>query len=331
VTVLVTGGAGYIGAHTVRALRSSGRKVVVLDTLERGNREAVIDAELIVGDVADQGLVAKICGDKGVSSVIHFAAYKAVGESMLEPEKYWNNNVASTEKMLDVLTEQRVDKFVFSSSAAVYGTPLSMPVTESDPTKPESVYAETKLAVEKLLGAFSQNTDCRLRSVSLRYFNAAGASKDNRIGEDWSSSQNLVPQVMRALLDKDFKLEIFGNDYPTPDGTGVRDYIHVEDLAVAHVKALDYLESGGETLVCNIGTGSGTSVMQVIDLAEKISRKKVPYRIAARRAGDPISVFADARLAEKKLGWKAARGLPEIIESAYEWHRAHPNGYRRGN
>ena len=330
-TVLVTGGAGYIGAHTVRALRDSGKKVVVLDTLERGNREAVIDAELIIGDVADQSLVAKICRENGISSVIHFAAYKAVGESMVEPEKYWSNNVAATEKMLDVLTDQRVDKFVFSSSAAVYGTPSSTPVTENNPTNPESVYAETKLAVEKLLGSLSQNTGHRLRSVSLRYFNAAGASKDNKIGEDWSSSQNLVPRVMRALLEKDFKLEIFGDDYPTPDGTCVRDYIHVEDLADAHARALDYLDSGGETLVCNIGTGSGTSVMQLIDLAEKIAGQKVPYRIAGRRAGDPVSVFADVSLAEKKLGWKATRELSAIIESAYNWHRTHPNGYRRKN
>ena len=321
-TVLVTGGAGYIGAHTVRALRAADRKVVVLDTLDRGNREAVVDAELIVGDTADQRLVAKICKDFKISSVIHFAAYKAVGESMLKPEMYWSNNVASTEKLLAVLAEHKVDKFVFSSSAAVYGTPKSVPVTESASTAPESVYAETKLAVEKYLSTLTRN------SVSLRYFNAAGASSDNKIGEDWSASQNLIPQVMRALLDSAFKFEIYGNDYATPDGTCIRDYIHVEDLATAHLKALEYLESGGKLLVCNIGTGQGTSVTQLIDLAEKIAKRKVPLTVAARRPGDPVSVYADASLADRTLGWKATRSLHNILESAYAWHSTHPNGYR---
>lgn len=327
-TVLVTGGAGYIGAHTVRVLRANGRNVVVLDTLERGNREAVVDAELIVGDIADQELVGKICKEYSVASVVHFAAYKAVGESMAKPEMYWSNNVASTEKLLAVLADNKVDKFVFSSSAAVYGTPKSVPVTESMPTVPESVYAETKLAVEKFLGTLATNASRPINSVSLRYFNAAGASSDNKIGEDWSSSQNLLPRVMRALLDSGFKFEIYGNDYATPDGTCIRDYIHVEDLAVAHLKALEYLETGGKTLVCNIGTGHGTSVMQLIDLAEKIAKRKVPYTVSARRPGDPVSVYADATLANKTLNWRATKSLQQIVDSAYAWHSTHPNGYR---
>ena len=328
-TVLVTGGAGYIGAHTVRALCGAKRRVIVLDTLERGNREAVVDAELVVGDIADQELVGKICRDHKITSVIHFAAYKAVGESMLKPEMYWSNNVASTEKLLAVLTEQKVDKFVFSSSAAVYGTPKSAPVTEAMPTVPESVYAETKLAVEKFLGTLALNSTQPINSVSLRYFNAAGASSDNKIGEDWSSSQNLLPRVMRALLDTAFKFEIYGNDYDTPDGTCIRDYIHVEDLATAHLKALEYLESGGKTLACNIGTGHGTSVMQLIDLTEKIAKRKVPFTVAARRPGDPVSVYADATLANKTLSWQATKSLQQIVESAYAWHSTHPNGYRQ--
>ena len=327
-TVLVTGGAGYIGAHTVRALRANGRNVVVLDTLERGNREAVVDAELIVGDIADQELVGRICRDHKVASVVHFAAYKAVGESMAKPEMYWSNNVASTEKLLAVLAENKVDKFVFSSSAAVYGTPKSVPVTETMPTMPESVYAETKLAVEKYLGSLADRTTQPINSVSLRYFNAAGASSDNKIGEDWSSSQNLLPRVMRALLDDTFEFEIYGNDYATPDGTCIRDYIHVEDLAVAHLKALEYLETGGNTLVCNIGTGHGTSVMQLIDLAEKIAKRKMPYTVSARRPGDPVSVYADATLANKTLNWRATKSLQQIVDSAYAWHSTHPNGYR---
>ena len=328
-TVLVTGGAGYIGAHTVRALCGAKRRVIVLDTLERGNREAVIDAELVVGDIADQELVGKICRDHKITSVIHFAAYKAVGESMIKPEMYWSNNVASTEKLLAVLAEQKVDKFVFSSSAAVYGTPKSAPVTEAMPTVPESVYAETKLAVEKFLGTLALNSTQPINSVSLRYFNAAGASSDNKIGEDWSSSQNLLPRVMRALLDTAFKFEIYGNDYDTPDGTCIRDYIHVEDLATAHLKALEYLESGGKTLACNIGTGHGTSVMQLIDLTEKIAKRKVPFTVAARRPGDPVSVYADATLANKTLSWQATKSLQQIVESAYAWHSTHPNGYRQ--
>ena len=328
-TVLVTGGAGYIGAHTVRALCGAKRRVIVLDTLERGNREAVVDAELVVGDIADQELVGKICRDHKITSVIHFAAYKAVGESMIKPEMYWSNNVASTEKLLAVLAEQKVDKFVFSSSAAVYGTPKSAPVTEAMPTVPESVYAETKLAVEKFLGTLALNSTQPINSVSLRYFNAAGASSDNKIGEDWSSSQNLLPRVMRALLDTAFKFEIYGNDYDTPDGTCIRDYIHVEDLATAHLKALEYLESGGKTLACNIGTGHGTSVMQLMDLTEKIAKRKVPYTVAARRPGDPVSVYADATLANKTLSWQATKSLQQIVESAYAWHSTHPNGYRQ--
>ena len=327
-TILVTGGAGYIGAHTVRALREASREVVVLDTLERGNREAVIDAKLIVGDIADDALVAKICADYKVDGVVHFAAYKAVGESMTHPEMYWNNNVASTKKLLATLQRLNIKRFVFSSSAAVYGTPKTAPVNESAPTEPESVYAETKLAVENELTDLAKSSNGAMNSVSLRYFNAAGASGDNKIGEDWSTSQNLVPQVMRALIDKSFKLKIFGNDYPTADGTCIRDYIHVEDLAVAHVKALEYLENGGAITVCNIGTGQGTSVLQLIEMTSKVAKQTVPYEIAARRAGDPVNVYADVTMARKILGWQSTRDLQSIIESAYKWHSTHPNGYR---
>ena len=327
-TILVTGGAGYIGAHTVRALRDASREVVVLDTLERGNREAVIDAKLIVGDVSDDALVAKICADYKIDGVVHFAAYKAVGESMTHPEMYWNNNVASTKKLLATLQRLNIKRFVFSSSAAVYGTPKTAPVNESAPTVPESVYAETKLAIENELTDLAKSSNSAMSSVSLRYFNAAGASSDNKIGEDWSTSQNLVPQVMRALIDKSFKLKIFGNDYPTADGTCIRDYIHVEDLAAAHVKALEYLENGGETTVCNIGTGQGTSVLQLIEITSQVAKQTVPYEIAARRAGDPVNVYADVAMAKKVLGWQSKRDLQSIIESAYKWHSTHPNGYR---
>lgn len=324
-TTLVTGGAGYIGAHTVRALQKASRDVVVLDTLERGNKKAVIDAELIVGDIADQKLVAKICRKYKITDVVHFAAYKSVGESMTHPMKYWQNNVSSTIKLLETLISENVHRFVFSSSASVYGTPASSPTSENEPTKPESTYAETKLAIENILKSLSVSG---LTSVSLRYFNAAGASEDNKIGEDWTTSQNLIPRAMRALLDERFKLEVFGDNYPTPDGTCVRDYIHVEDLAIAHVKALEYLESGGKTVACNIGTGKGTSVKQVLEMAAEVANQKVPHSIGARRDGDPVSVFADATLARQILDWQATHDLRSIIESAYNWHSTHPNGYR---
>ena len=323
-TTLVTGGAGYIGAHTVRELRARGREVVVLDTLERGNEEAVIGAKLIVGDIADERLVTKICHKYEITEVVHFAAYKAVGESMTHPMMYWHNNVSGTISLLDTLIAQGVLRFVFSSSAAVYGTPKTFPVTESEPLAPESVYAETKLAVEKILASLSTNG---MRSVSLRYFNAAGASSDNKIGEDWLTSQNLVPRVMRALLDESFQLEVFGNDYPTLDGSCIRDYIHVEDLALAHVKALEYLERGGKTFVCNVGTGLGTSVFQVLDMATQVAQCSVPHTIGARRDGDPVSVYADPTLVRSVLDWKALHDLRDIVESAWNWHRTHPNGY----
>ncbi len=324
-TTLVTGGAGYIGAHTVRALRQTSRDVVVLDTLERGNKEAVIDADLVVGDIADKNLVAEICHKYKITEVVHFAAYKAVGESMTQPKMYWQNNVDGTVALLDTLIEHGVDRFVFSSSAAVYGTPKSVPVTENEPTMPESVYAETKLAVENILSSPERSA---IKSVSLRYFNAAGASSDNKIGEDWLASQNLVPRVMRALLDQAFHFEVFGDDYPTRDGTCIRDYIHVEDLALAHIKALDYLEHGGKTMICNVGTGEGTSVKQLIEMATKVAQRAVPYTIGARRDGDPVSVYADTRLANSVLDWRATHDLQSIIESAFNWHRTHLTGYR---
>ena len=324
-TTLVTGGAGYIGAHTVRALKNASRDVVVLDTLERGNKQAVMDANLIIGDIADQRLVAKICRKYKITSVVHFAAYKAVGESMTHPMKYWQNNVSSTLKLLETLQAHDISRFVFSSSASVYGTPKTSPTTENEPTNPESVYAETKLAVENILRSLAIDG---LNSVSLRYFNAAGASSDNKIGEDWTTSQNLIPRVMRALLDDKFKFEVFGNDYATPDGTCIRDYIHVEDLAVAHVKALEYLESYGKTTVCNIGTGKGTSVKQLLEMTAVVAKREVPHTIGARREGDPVSVYADVTLANKVLGWHATQDLQSIIQSAFTWHSTHPNGFR---
>ncbi len=323
-TVLVTGGAGYIGSHTVRALRRHGRDVVVLDTLELGHRWSIPAVPLVVGDTADGDLVTRVVAEHDVDSVIHFAAYKAAGESMAHPEKYFANNSAGALRLLTALQQAGVDRFVFSSTAAVYGTPDEVPVREDAPLHPESPYGESKLMVERMLHWF--DVAHGLRSVSLRYFNAAGASMDGDLGEDWTITLNLVPIVMKATLEKRPPLEVFGTDYPTPDGTAVRDYIHVDDLADAHVKALDYLDRGEPTTVFNLGTGLGSSVKEVIDMTERVSGVRVPRTYAPRRAGDPVQVFADNTRAREVLGWRPMFGLEEIVESAWRWHSAHPDG-----
>lgn len=322
-TVLVTGGAGYIGSHTVRALRDTGRDVVVLDSLELGHRDAVVDAPLVVGDIRDRDLVTAICNDHGVTQLVHFAAYKAVGESMEQPAKYWRNNVSATVELIEASLASGVHDFVFSSSCSVNGTPETVPVTETAPIHPESVYAESKAMVERMLYWYSKTS--ALRSASLRYFNAAGASFDGRIGEDWAYSQNLVPLAMKALLLEDRRLSVFGNDYDTPDGTCIRDYIHVVDLADAHVKALTYLGTGDKTITVNLGTGIGSSVLDVINAASDAAQESVPYDIAPRRLGDPVSTYADPALAKVTLGWRPQYGLKEIVDSAYAWHRSQVN------
>ncbi|MEO5973812.1 MAG: UDP-glucose 4-epimerase GalE [Ilumatobacteraceae bacterium] len=316
-TVLVTGGAGYIGSHTVRRLVKHQRDVVVLDSLEFGDKNRVFDVPLFVGDVADSRIIDKICRKYDISEVIHFAAYKAVGESMEQPLRYYNNNVSGTIALVLALLSNGVNRFVFSSSAAVYGTPTTVPISEDADLHPESVYAETKVVVEKFLASCSA---VGLRSVCLRYFNAAGASSDASIGEDWSMSQNLVPLIMKAMLGQSDIFSLNGIDYPTPDGTCIRDYIHVEDLADAHTKALEYLERGGSTLACNVGTGVGHSVLEVIAMVEAVSGRKVPYQIVGRRLGDPASGYADPTLIQQSLGWKPTQDLRDIISSAWRWH-----------
>lgn len=325
-TVLVTGGAGYIGSHTVRALREAGRDVVVLDSLELGRREAVIDAPLVVGNIADTDLVTATCNEHGVTQVVHFAAYKAVGESMESPAKYWRNNVAGTVELVEACLASGVADIVFSSSCSVNGTPQVVPVTEDAPLHPESVYAESKAMVEKILTWYGVTSG--LNSVSLRYFNAAGANFDGRIGEDWSHSQNLIPLVMKAVLLDDHRLKVFGDDYDTPDGTCIRDYIHVEDLADAHVKALTYLGNGGASTAVNVGTGTGSSVLDVIKTTEAITGSEVRYDVVDRRAGDPVSTYADPSHALSTLGWSATHDLEAIVKTAYEWHVSQLDGTR---
>ena len=317
-TTLVTGGAGYIGSHTVRALRQLGRDVVVLDSLELGITEAVIDTPLIVGNSADNDLVSAVCAEYGVTQVVHFAAYKSVGESTEKPARYWRNNVAGTVELIEACLAADVHDIVFSSSCSVYGTPDQVPVTETASIAPESVYAESKAMVERILRWYG--TTHGVRAVSLRYFNAAGASFDSPIGEDWTYSVNLIPLAIKAVLLGDRRLQVFGDDYATPDGTCIRDYIHVDDLADAHVKALDHLAHGGESIEVNLGTGVGSSVLDVIEAVASAAGSPVPYDIVARRAGDPVSTYADPAFAEATLGWRAEHRLDSIVKSAYDWH-----------
>jgi UDP-glucose 4-epimerase len=322
VTILVTGGAGYIGSHTVRALSDAGRQAVVLDSLELGRREDLLGAPLIEGDIHDEALVEKTCRDHDVSAIVHFAAYKSVGESMQSPGKYWRNNVDGSARLVGAAMRAGVRDIVFSSSCSVYGTPATVPVVESAPIQPESVYAETKAMVERILHWYGVTKG--LRSASLRYFNAAGASHDAAIGEDWDFSINLIPLVMKSVLGAGPPVKVFGDDYPTPDGTAIRDYIHVEDLADAHVKALDVLAGGlpdaTMSVAVNLGTGVGSSVMDVIHATEAVAGRPVPHEIVSRRAGDPTATYADPRRGEDLLGWRARQGLSEIVETAYRWH-----------
>ena len=323
-TTLITGGAGYIGSITARLIRGSGRGVVVLDTLENGHRKAVGDAPFVQGDVADVDLVERVCREHDVDEVVHFAAYKAVGESMSDPARYFHNNVTGSHRLFEALDRCGVQRVVFSSTAGVYGNPDTVPVTESAEPRCESVYAQTKLMIEKTLGWYARNT--AMRHVCLRYFNAAGASEDGTLGEDWRHSQNLIPHVMRAALGQ-AELKVFGNDFPTPDGTGVRDYIHVEDLARAHVAALDHLANGGDSITCNVGTGFGTSVMQIIAATERVTGRKVPYEMVGRRPGDPAECWADASLINRTFGWTPERTLDDIISTAWNWHSTRPLGH----
>ncbi|MHB1928737.1 MAG: UDP-glucose 4-epimerase GalE [Acidimicrobiales bacterium] len=324
-TILVTGGAGYIGSITVRLLGERGRDVVVLDSLEQGHRSAVAGVPFVQADIADQPAIVDLCRDFGVDAVVHFAAYKAAGESMDQPARYFRNNVGATTALLEALARAGVGRFVFSSSAAVYGTPDAVPVTEGSAVRPENPYGESKALVERMLAWMGAAAG--LRSVSLRYFNAAGAWTDGSLGEDWSVTTNLVPLVMKALLGQRPPLQVFGTDYPTADGTAIRDYVHVVDLAEAHVAALERLEAGGDTAVVNLGTGVGSSVLEVLAAAEAASGRPVPHELVGRRPGDPVTLVADNRRAAELLRWSPRYRLSDILASAWAWHSTHPDGH----
>lgn len=318
-TILVTGAAGFIGSHTLRELLRSNRSVVALDSLVRGNRVNVpVGVPFEEVDICDRKGIAGVCRRHDVETVVHFAAYKSAGESMERPDLYWHNNVYGTARLLEGMLEAGVKKLVFSSSAAVYGNPERLPIDEKATIRPENVYAETKATAERLISWYHVTHD--LSWVSLRYFNAAGASLDGSLGEDWSRTTNLIPLIMKAALGKSGPLRILGRDYPTFDGTGIRDFVHVEDLASAHVAAIDYLHAGGKKSTFNLGTGKGHSVLEVLRTVEDLSGLSVPHEFVDRRPGDPAVVYADPRLAQSQLNWQARYGLDQIIETAHRWH-----------
>ncbi|MCZ8514548.1 UDP-glucose 4-epimerase GalE [Paenibacillus filicis] len=324
--IMVTGGAGYIGSHTVAELLSRGEEVVVVDNLQQGHREAVLDGKLYVGDLRDAEFLDTVFKENEIDAVIHFAANSLVGESMQNPGKYYHNNVYGTLCLLEKMNEYGVKRIVFSSTAATYGEPESIPITESDRTLPTNAYGETKLAMEKMMRWF--DTAHGIKYVSLRYFNAAGAHESGRIGEDHSPETHLVPLVLQVALGKREHISIFGDDYATADGTCIRDYIHVTDLADAHILALKKLRDGGESDVYNLGNGTGFSVKEVIEIARKVTGHAIPAKIEARRAGDPAVLIASSDRTKAELGWKPRFGsLEQIIASAWAWHRSRPDGY----
>ncbi len=326
-TVLITGGAGYIGSHAARIMKRAGYGVVVYDNFSRGHREAVKGLTVTEGDIADTGLLRKVLESHRVDAVMHFAAYSQVGESVKEPALYYQNNVGGGLRLLEAMLSAGIKYFIFSSSAAVYGEPQKVPIPEDHPLIPASPYGETKAVIEKALVYYGHAFG--LQSVSLRYFNAAGAAAEGGIGEDHDPESHLIPLALKAAAGHIGKLAVFGADYPTPDGSAVRDYIHVDDLADAHRLALDHLLEGKAGGVYNLGNGSGFSVFEVIRAVEKVTDRKVPHVIGHRREGDPAVLVASAVKARTKLGWQPRyANLEKIIETAWRWHRSNPSGYR---
>jgi UDP-glucose 4-epimerase len=322
-TILVTGGAGYIGSHAVLALKKSGYDVVVLDNLSYGHREIIEDVlkvELVVGDISDRALLDQLFATREISAVMHFAAFIQVGESVTDPAKYYRNNVMGTLNLLEAMQAAGVNKFVFSSTCATYGIPQFLPLTEDHPQNPLNAYGTSKWMVEQLIKDFDQAYG--LRSVYFRYFNAAGADPSGRLGEDHLPETHLIPLVLLTALGKRESISIYGTDYDTPDGTCVRDYVHVLDLAQAHVRGLDYLLQGGDTQVFNLGNGNGFSVREVIEAAREITGKEIKAFEFPRRAGDSPILVGSSDRAKAVLGWQPDYAdLKQIIAHAWNWHQ----------
>lgn len=327
-TVLVCGGAGYIGSHTVRELLDKGREVVVADSLVTGHRKAVDErASFYWGDLSDEAFLDVVFRENDIDAVIDFAAFSIVGESVTNPAKYFENNVGSTLCLLKKMNQYGIKHIVFSSTAAVYGEPETVPITENDRTLPTNPYGESKLCVEKILKWFDNAYS--LKYAVLRYFNAAGAHISGKIGEDHKPETHLIPIILEVASGKREKISIFGDDYPTADGTCIRDYIHVSDLARAHILALDKIMAENESVTYNLGNGSGFSVKEVIETARKVTGKEIPCDIAERRAGDPSVLIASSDKLTKELGFEPEfNTLEKIIETAWKWHSTHPDGYK---
>ena len=333
--VLVTGGAGYIGSHTTLELLSAGHEVDVADNLSNSSEESLTRVAAITGktatfhkiDIRNKDELSKVFASKTFDSVIHFAALKAVGESVAEPLRYYQNNITGTLTLCEVMKEAGVKNIVFSSSATVYGDPASVPITEDFPLQATNPYGRTKLMIEYILSDLNV-ADPSFNVALLRYFNPVGAHESGTIGEDPSGiPNNLMPFITQVAVGKREKLSVFGNDYPTPDGTGVRDYIHVVDLAIGHLKALDKLATNPGVVTYNLGTGRGFSVLEMIKSFEKASERPIPYEIVPRRAGDIAECYANPSFAEKELGWNATRDIDDMCVDSWRWQSQNPNGY----
>ena len=325
--ILVCGGAGYIGSHAVHVLVEKGEQVVIVDNLQTGHRGALNPAaKFYEGDIRDAAVLDKIFTENKIEAVIHFAANSLVGESMEKPLLYFNNNVYGMQVLLEAMVRHSVDKIVFSSTAATYGEPKRVPIHEDDETCPTNTYGETKLTMEKMMKWVSRANG--VRYVSLRYFNAAGALPDGSIGEDHKTETHLIPLILQVPTGRRDHITVFGDDYPTPDGTCLRDYIHVVDLADAHVLALEYLRKGGASDIFNLGNGQGFSVKEMIAAAEKATGRSIKVEIGARRAGDPAQLMASSEKARTVLGWKPQfTDVEQVIGTAWKWHESHPHGY----
>ncbi|HYV36153.1 MAG TPA: UDP-glucose 4-epimerase GalE [Gemmataceae bacterium] len=323
--ILITGGAGYIGSHTVKLCLARGHDVWVYDNLSMGHRQAVPADRLIVGDLNEIPRLDHVMLERRIEAIVHFAAWTYVGESVKDPAKYYQNNLVNTLNLMECARKNKVNRFVFSSTAATYGMPERMPITEDTPQHPINPYGASKLAVEGALGDFAKAYGWGY--ATLRYFNASGASADASIGEDHDPETHLIPLVIFAATGKRPHIEVFGTDYPTPDGTCIRDYIHVEDLAEAHLLALEKLGAGVE-LRYNLGIGRGYSVREVIRTVEEVTGKKVPIKEGPRRPGDPPTLVASSEKIQRELGWRPRYAdLKSIVETAWHWHRTHPRGY----
>lgn len=325
--LLVLGGAGYIGSHTATELLNDGNEVVIADNLVTGYRKAVPDkATFYQGDIRDEQFLDELFKKENIDAVIHFAAFSLVGESVVNPLKYYENNLYGTKVLLDAMIKNGVDKIVFSSTAATYGEPENIPILESDRTCPTNPYGETKLAMEKMISWAAKAHG--LHYISLRYFNACGAHVSAMIGEAHNPESHLIPLVLQVPNEKREFVSIYGTDYDTPDGTCIRDYIHVTDLAKAHILAVKHLMNGGESNIFNLGNGVGYSVKEVIETARKVTGHPIPAKEEPRRAGDPARLVASGEKAKRILGWEPEiKDLADIISSAWKWHKSHPNGY----